>query len=125
MLPPAELIHIPSNAHDNSDQLKLNILRGLSAPEGQKSLPTTILYDERGQQLYDDITTLAREHYYLFPCEEQILKHHASDIVNVMCAHDSLDDSNSIWETPRHTRGVLLELGCGYVLRPSLSCRFH
>jgi len=125
MSSPPELIHIASNTTDNPGQLRVNILHGLSAPEGHKSLPTTILYDERGLELYDDITVLAREHYYLFPCEEHILKHHAQDVVNVMCARDALDDVNNVRGALAHNRGVLLELGSGCVLYRCLSYRSH
>jgi hypothetical protein len=119
-----EVIRIVSSTTDSLDQLRANILCGLSAPEGHKSLPTTILYDERGLELYDDITTLAGEHYYLFPCEEHILKHHSPDVINVMCARDALNDDSDIWDAPTHTRGVLLELGSGYVPRQCLSLSF-
>lgn len=114
---PPELIRIASNNTDNPGQLRPNILHGLSAPEGHKSLPTTILYDERGLELYDDITTLAGEHYYLFPCEEYILKHHAAEVISLMCAPDAppLHDGGDVNRTPIHNRGVLLELGSGYV----------
>lgn len=124
MASPPEVIHIVSSITNNPDQLRANILHGFSAPEGNKSLPTTILYDERGLELYDDITTLAGEHYYLFPCEEHILKHYAPDVINVMCARDVFDDDGDVWHTPTHTRGVLLELGSGYVLRQCLSSSF-
>lgn len=108
------IIHIPptsaSTSVGDAEDLRLSILSALRAPTGHKSLPTTILYDERGLELYDDITTLAGDHYYLFPAEEHILKHRAPDVINVMCARDTLDD---VWEGPRRTRGVLLELGSG------------
>ncbi|KAF8573928.1 hypothetical protein K439DRAFT_1624720 [Ramaria rubella] len=42
------------------------MLSGLNQPTGKKSLPTLLLYDERGLRLYDAITTDAHE-YYLFP----------------------------------------------------------
>lgn len=48
------------------DDLASQIVEGLSKPEGEKELPTILLYDERGLRLYDTITTDAKE-YYLFP----------------------------------------------------------
>lgn len=77
---------------------------GLSHPAGQKSLPTILLYDERGLRLYDNITTGAPE-YYLFGAEEQILKDHADDIVKVM--HGAIGGTIA--------DEVVLELGAGYV----------
>ncbi|CAE6446239.1 unnamed protein product [Rhizoctonia solani] len=56
------------------------IIEGLSKPSGARSLPTLLLYNERGLRLYDDITTKATE-YYLFGCEEQILSDHADEII--------------------------------------------
>lgn len=81
--------------------LRAAILQGLNQPLGKKSLPTLLLYDERGLRLYDDITTGADE-YYLFPLEEAILKTKGREIVQAM----------------HGTRGVvggevILELGAG------------
>jgi L-histidine Nalpha-methyltransferase / hercynylcysteine S-oxide synthase len=81
--------------------LRSSILSGLNQPTGQKSLPTLLLYDERGLRLYDAITTDAEE-YYLFPIEEAILKEHGSDIVKVMHGERGAVDGE-----------VVLELGAG------------
>ena len=50
---------------DGSEALREQILQGLSKPVGKKTLPTMLLYDERGLRLYDNITTNCPE-YYLF-----------------------------------------------------------
>ncbi|KAH7909815.1 hypothetical protein BJ138DRAFT_183280 [Hygrophoropsis aurantiaca] len=71
---------------DPAESITREILRGLSADLNQKTLPTLLLYDERGLRLYDDITTEAPE-YYLFSAEEGILKTHASEITRVMHHH--------------------------------------
>jgi len=111
------LIHIPptsaSTAAGDAEDLRTSILRSLDAPSGRKSLPTTILYNERGLELYDDITTRAGEHYYLFPAEEYILKTHSADVINTMCFHDHGAEGSL-----RRTSGVLVELGSGYVVAP-------
>jgi uncharacterized SAM-dependent methyltransferase len=60
------------------------IISALSAPTGKKSLPTVLLYDTKGLRLYDDITTKAAEWYYLFGCEEGILKEKSTEIVETM-----------------------------------------
>lgn len=75
------------------------IIDGLSKPAGARSLPTLLLYNERGLRLYDDITTKAPE-YYLFGCEEQILAEHGDDIVKAMKAAQRQDE-------------VVIELGAG------------
>lgn len=81
------------------------ILRGLKASLNAKTLPTLLLYNEPGLRLYDQITTHAPE-YYLFGAEEEILRGHASEIVQIMQGR-SLESSAS---TPAQ---VLLELGAG------------
>ena len=73
---------------------------GLSRPNGEKTLPTILLYDERGLRLYDIITTDAPE-YYLFRSEEQILEDKADEIVKVM-------------RGTTVASGSVLELGAGY-----------
>src|SRR5258708_1656967 len=120
----SHLYHIPrENEADGSSSLVTALLRGLRVPTGQKHLPVIILYSEKGLQLYDDLTTHAEHHYYLFPAEEAIMKQHSANIVRVMCRADQ--DEEGVHPTgeekniPKH---VLLELGAGYVfLLPFLS----
>ncbi|CAE6518671.1 unnamed protein product [Rhizoctonia solani] len=81
------------------------IIEGLSKPAGARSLPTLLLYNERGLRLYDDITTKAAE-YYLFGCEEQILADHADEIVRAMGAAQRDDE-------------VVIELGAGALRKTS------
>lgn len=83
------------------------IVRGLKAPLNAKTLPTLLLYDERGLRLYDKITTDAPE-YYLFGAEEEILRRYASQIVRIMQSRSLASDGNILGESP-----VLLELGAG------------
>ena len=90
---PAEKIHIIDLRHlTSNDELSANanavsitdqIIKGLEAPLNDKTLPTLLLYDERGLRLYDKITTDAPE-YYPFGAEEEIFREHAFDIVQVM-----------------------------------------
>ncbi|KAF8585097.1 hypothetical protein K439DRAFT_1410265 [Ramaria rubella] len=87
--------------------LRAAILSGLNQPTGKKSLPTLILYDERGLRLYDAITTDAHE-YYLFPTEEAILKEKGSEIVQVMHGKKGAIDGE-----------VVLELGAGALRKTS------
>jgi uncharacterized SAM-dependent methyltransferase len=79
------------------------VVDGLLRPSGCRNLPTQLLYDTRGLHLYDDITTLVPE-YYLFGAEEEILKSHADDIVQVMHAR---------WGGGVLPGEVVLELGAG------------
>ncbi|KAJ7601033.1 DUF323 domain-containing protein [Mycena floridula] len=64
-------------------QMRDSSVRGLQQPAGLKTLPTMLLYNQKGLRLYDDITTEAAE-YYLFGAELEILKNNAGDIVNAM-----------------------------------------
>lgn len=86
---------------------KSQIFDGLSKPDGEKRLPTMLLYDEQGLKLYDDITTKCHE-YYLFLAEEQIVKNHAEDIVSLM--HKGT--TGQAWKG----RSAVVELGAGWVL---------
>ncbi|EJF63190.1 hypothetical protein DICSQDRAFT_55495 [Dichomitus squalens LYAD-421 SS1] len=86
------------------------IVSGLSQPVGGKTLPTLLLYDERGLRLYDEITTDAAE-YYLFPAEEEILKNKADGIVRVM--HSGIANGELVDE-------VVVELGAGALRKTSL-----
>jgi len=63
---------------------------GLTAP--QKSLPPVWFYDERGSQLFDEITRL--DEYYPTRTERAILDRHASDIARV-AACDALVELGS------------------------------
>ena len=49
-----------------SEDLREQVIQGLSKPNGERTLPTMLLYSERGLRLYDMITTDCPE-YYLFP----------------------------------------------------------
>jgi L-histidine Nalpha-methyltransferase / hercynylcysteine S-oxide synthase len=90
--------------------LRHHVISGLAQPSHHRTLPTMLLYDERGLRMYDDITTGASE-YYLFGAEEQILKDHAKDIVRSMEADIAGADDQ-----------VILELGAGWAPFDSLVC---
>ena len=57
--------------------LRNEVVRGLTS--NPKTLSPTWFYDERGCELYDEITRLVE--YYPFRAERQILTNHAKDIV--------------------------------------------
>src|SRR5262245_54973890 len=58
---------------------KADVLRGLSSE--QKALPARWLYDRRGSELFEEITTLAE--YYPTRTERAILKRNAADIARL------------------------------------------
>ncbi|EIW75222.1 hypothetical protein CONPUDRAFT_77468 [Coniophora puteana RWD-64-598 SS2] len=76
------IIDVRSKA-SSTGELRHQTIEGLSAPAGQKAIPSMLLYDERGLQLYDAVTTEAPE-YYPFAAEEEILRRHSEDIARAM-----------------------------------------
>ncbi|BFZ59627.1 hypothetical protein YB2330_000641 [Saitoella coloradoensis] len=76
--PDIEILDIRSPTSLAPSSLRSSILDGLNAPGGQKTLPTLILYDERGLQLFEDITYL--DEYYLTASEIDVLKREAGGI---------------------------------------------
>ena len=85
---------------NDSPTLRDQIVAGLSKPTGEKTLPTILVYDERGLRLFDDISQKAPE-YYLFPAEESILKQHGAEIAQAMRGSGSIGEE------------TLIELGAG------------
>ncbi|KAK4543547.1 hypothetical protein LTR36_005442 [Oleoguttula mirabilis] len=75
------IIDIRSDA--TNIELKQEILTGLKAGEGkEKTLPTLLLYDEKGLKLFERITYL--EEYYLTGEEIAVLQEHADSIAGCM-----------------------------------------
>ncbi|CAJ0870185.1 7806_t:CDS:2 [Entrophospora sp. SA101] len=78
------------------------IINGLNKPENViKTIPTFLLYDDRGLQLFDEITHL--KEYYLTNAEIEILKNEADRIV------DHIKDNS-----------VVIELGSGSLRKTKL-----
>ncbi|KAJ9066057.1 hypothetical protein DSO57_1013499 [Entomophthora muscae] len=59
--------------------LKKLILDGISGGSGEKNIPTLVLYDDRGLQLFDQITYL--DEYYLTGAEIDILQLQSAQII--------------------------------------------
>ena len=63
------------------DTVQRDALKGLNVPPGkQKTLPPWLFYDERGSQLFDEITRLPE--YYLTRAERGIFEQYADAIVS-------------------------------------------
>ncbi|KAI5123275.1 hypothetical protein M0805_009297 [Coniferiporia weirii] len=90
--------------------LREQIVECLNRPPGSKSVPTVLLYDERGLRLYDAITTDCPE-YYLFSAEETILREKSDEIVQLMHSRDG--------DAFPHIDPVVLELGAGALRKTS------
>jgi uncharacterized SAM-dependent methyltransferase len=67
--------------------LKDEIISGLKKKEGEKSLPTLLLYDETGLKLFEEITH--SEDYYLTNSEIEILEKYAERMADRI-ANDSI-----------------------------------
>jgi L-histidine N-alpha-methyltransferase len=77
VIPPTLDVHL--SASDLRSALEGDVLSGLTA--APKSLPPVYFYDDRGSQLFDDITRLPE--YYPTRAERSILDAHAGDIARV------------------------------------------
>jgi dimethylhistidine N-methyltransferase len=71
---------------EQRDAFRLDVLQGLARP--QKSLPSRWLYDARGCELFEQITTLPE--YYPTRTETAILQEHAADISEFCGRHANL-----------------------------------
>lgn len=102
-------VHLaPSSA---AEALRADVLRGLTATP--KTLPPKWFYDERGSELFDQITRLPE--YYPTRAERSILVEHAGDVA-AACGADTLVELGS--GTSEKTRLLLTALrGAGGLAR--------
>ena len=71
----------------------------LRPSEGQiRSLPTLLLYDEKGLQLFEDITYL--EDYYLTNAEIEVLQTHAEEMVKSVSPGSLVVELGSGYDLP-------------------------
>ncbi|CZT42291.1 uncharacterized protein RSE6_02153 [Rhynchosporium secalis] len=80
MAPKVDIIDIRHDAVELS--LKDEILSSLQPQEGPKRLPTLLLYNEKGLQIFEEITYL--EEYYLTNAEIEVLNNSASKIAETI-----------------------------------------
>jgi len=95
-----DIIDIKKPEFSNFD-LKAIIRDGLDRPCGQKEINTLVLYDDRGLQLFDQVTYVPE--YYLTEAEIDILKKKSAEIVD--CIPDG---------------AVIIELGSGSLRKTKL-----
>lgn len=76
MTPTIEVLLAPDHL---TAALRSDVRAGLSAPSGERSLPPKWFYDDRGSQLFDEITRLPE--YYPTRCERDILRARADDVM--------------------------------------------
>lgn len=92
-----------------SDQMAVDVRAGLTATP--KTLPPKYFYDERGSELFDQITRLPE--YYPFRAERAILERHASAIAAVTGAQSLIELGSG---TSEKTRLLLRALRSGGTL---------
>src|SRR5271170_5572541 len=86
------MLEIVSQQTQQLEAFRADVAMGLS--QGQKTLPSRWFYDNRGCELFEEITRL--DEYYLTRTETDILRNHAREIAD-FCGE----------------RAVLLEYGAG------------
>jgi uncharacterized SAM-dependent methyltransferase len=89
-----EILDIRVNKAGLESTLKGDIVAGLKKEAGEKTLPTLLLYDDRGLKLFEEITYL--DEYYLTNTEIGILEKYAENMA------ERIEDG-----------GVVIELGSG------------
>ena len=97
--------HLPPDFLD--DALRADVLRGLTATP--KVLPPKWFYDERGSQLFEDITRL--EEYYPTRAEWEVLATHAAEIAAACPASTLVELGSGSGEKTRLLIGALLAGG--------------
>ncbi|KAI0304248.1 histidine-specific methyltransferase, partial [Multifurca ochricompacta] len=95
-------VRLNNKSANGEANIRDEVVRGLSQSVNRKTLPTLLLYDEEGPE------------YYLFAAEENILKNHASDIVNVMRGSHNTEGHRS-----ESVESIILELGAGALRKTS------
>jgi L-histidine N-alpha-methyltransferase len=68
-------VHVLLSPDDLVEALRADVLKGLTAPPGRRTLPPKWFYDDRGSRLFDEITRL--DEYYPTRRERAILQERA------------------------------------------------
>ncbi len=97
------IIDIRSSTECPLDNLGSAIVDGLTQPPGSKSLPALLLWDEKGQTLYDDLLT--SEEYYPYRVEAELLNEKVDDITATIALSRA---------------DILVELGAGNMSKSAL-----
>jgi L-histidine N-alpha-methyltransferase len=96
-----------------ADSLAEDVREGLGRPHGERALPPKHLYDERGSELFDQITRLPE--YYPTRCERAILNRQAPGLVEMTEARELVELGSG---TASKTRALLYAMaGAGALER--------
>ncbi|KAK4099252.1 hypothetical protein N658DRAFT_430345 [Parathielavia hyrcaniae] len=85
-----QIIDIRSSDVCPLDKLDVSIIDGLTRPHGQKTLPSLLLWDEKGQELYSDILTT--HEYYPYRVEHELIQERVGEMAGAiaLCGTDLL-----------------------------------
>ncbi|KAL1712795.1 hypothetical protein EV715DRAFT_212980 [Schizophyllum commune] len=108
---PVPVIDVGAQDGSAEEDLRAQIINGLTRPAGEKELSTILLYDEQDLRLFD-VYTEAKE-YYIYGAELEILKNYSDEIVRAM--HRGREAVE--------VRELVLELGAGYVVVEAVNGR--
>ncbi|HVB90725.1 MAG TPA: L-histidine N(alpha)-methyltransferase [Acidimicrobiales bacterium] len=100
-------VDVHLSPHEVRDQMRADALRGLQAPE--KSIPPVWFYDERGSQLFEQITRLPE--YYPTRAERRLLELHAGAIAEISKADTLVELGAGACDKTRVLLGALQEAG--------------
>jgi L-histidine N-alpha-methyltransferase len=103
----AYTIDVHLNPDDVRTRMRADALSGLQANE--KSIPPMWFYDERGSQLFEEITRLPE--YYPTRAERHLLEQHASSIVELAKADTLVELGAGACEKTRVLLTALQDLG--------------
>ncbi|OJH36576.1 L-histidine N(alpha)-methyltransferase [Cystobacter ferrugineus] len=106
---PAVTMQVHVRPGDARRTLRAEVLEGLCVEGRPKELSPKWLYDERGSQLFDDITRLPE--YYPTRREREILREHARDIARACAAHTLVELGSGSSEKTRLLLDALREEG--------------
>lgn len=101
--PSPDMIDIRSSSTSLLDTLDIQTLSSLLQPPSRKFLPSLLLWDEKGQSLYDSI--LGTPSYYPYRVENTLLQKQISDIASTIASS---------------TTDILIELGAGNLSKTAL-----
>src|SRR5580698_8331053 len=103
----AYTIDVHLNPEDVHSRMRADALSGLQADE--KSIPPMWFYDERGSQLFEEITRLPE--YYPTRAERRLLELHASSIVELAKADTLVELGAGACEKTRVLLTALQDMG--------------
>jgi L-histidine N-alpha-methyltransferase len=113
MTPLAERDITIESCISGGDSLAHDVREGLGRPPGRRELPPKHLYDERGSDLFDQITRLPE--YYPTRCERAILNRQAPGLVEATDARELVELGSG---TASKTRALLYAMaGAGALER--------